>query len=763
MKNYVIINGTNSNTLTGLMINELPPITKPEMRTQIEEIDGRDGDIITKLGYSAYNKTITIGLFGTGYDVDNIIKFFNKEGTIIFSNEPDKYYFFKQIDNFDIERLLRFKTASITFHCQPFKYPTIETQKIIQPTILTSDGESITINNTAIDNLGIDLKGNTSQSGTPTPTSPIPVSVVSGDNEVVVNGKNLVSFDTFTTTTNNGVDITNNNDGTLTLNGTANSNNVSLKISDSMGGLPTGSYTIYVEVDGTITNTPAFIVYGKNGGTPTALKNFLTNTTNYSSITTTTNYEGFYIWLYASSGVAFSNTKVKIMILKGTYSSIQEIQPYEPYTSQTYEVDLPVENLLNNALFTAGGGTTIDSYDNYSLTGTYHNAYTAITQYINVSNGKYTFSIGDITNSTARVEVYKYKNGSAVGSVNLVNANGTLTLDNTDNSADQIRITLSNNNLSGTNQITFNNIQLEKGSKANHYTPYGTTPIELCKIGTYQDYLYKDNGNWYIEKQIGKVVLDGSESSWGKSGASTASIFVASLTISSSGINLDNKYGTGMYWFVNRFTYNSVLGSAIGCFNLYNGSATTGYGNLGLSVDATTITDIATFKTWLSTHNTIVYYVLNTPTDEEITDTNLIEQLDDIEGAYSYETQTNISQTNNDKPFIISASAVQSGTNEITVNNSGTIYSKPTIALEGNGIGDVYLNNTQIFKVDLSETNKITISTSLMEAYNPDTNALANRKVIGNYNSFRLTPGNNTVKTTGGITKATITNYTRWL
>ena len=191
MKNYVIINGTNSNTLTGLMINELPPITKPEMRTQVEEIDGRDGDIITKLGYSAYDKTITIGLWGTSYDVDNIIKFFNKEGTIVFSNEPDKYYNFTQVNGFDIERLLKFKTASITFHCQPFKYPTTETQKIIQPTILTSDGESITINNTASDSLKLSLKGNTSQSGTPTPTSPIPVSVVSGDNDTVVCGKNL--------------------------------------------------------------------------------------------------------------------------------------------------------------------------------------------------------------------------------------------------------------------------------------------------------------------------------------------------------------------------------------------------------------------------------------------------------------------------------------------------------------------------------------------------------------------------------------------
>ena len=78
MINYVIINGVNSNTKTGLMINELPPITKPSMRTDTEEIDGRDGDIITKLGYSAYDKEITIGLAGD-YDINEVISFFNPE------------------------------------------------------------------------------------------------------------------------------------------------------------------------------------------------------------------------------------------------------------------------------------------------------------------------------------------------------------------------------------------------------------------------------------------------------------------------------------------------------------------------------------------------------------------------------------------------------------------------------------------------------------------------------------------------------------
>ena len=40
---YVIINGQNSMEINGLMISNLPPISKPMMRVSAEEIDGRDG------------------------------------------------------------------------------------------------------------------------------------------------------------------------------------------------------------------------------------------------------------------------------------------------------------------------------------------------------------------------------------------------------------------------------------------------------------------------------------------------------------------------------------------------------------------------------------------------------------------------------------------------------------------------------------------------------------------------------------------------
>ena len=123
--NYVILNGVKSTNIKGLLIQSLPPISKPLMRTSVEEIDGRDGDIVTKLGYSAYDKPMSIGLFGD-YDVDEVIQFFDSEGTVTFSNEPDKFYNYQIIDQIDFEKLINFKTATVTFHVQPFKFSAVD-------------------------------------------------------------------------------------------------------------------------------------------------------------------------------------------------------------------------------------------------------------------------------------------------------------------------------------------------------------------------------------------------------------------------------------------------------------------------------------------------------------------------------------------------------------------------------------------------------------------------------------------------------------
>ncbi len=125
MVNYIELNGEKSTSVKGLIIQSLPPISKPKMRTSIETIDGRDGDVVTKLGYSAYDKQLSIGLHGD-FDIDDAISFFDSEGEVVFGNEPDKYYRYQILDQIDFERLVRFRTAKVKMHVQPFKHDAVD-------------------------------------------------------------------------------------------------------------------------------------------------------------------------------------------------------------------------------------------------------------------------------------------------------------------------------------------------------------------------------------------------------------------------------------------------------------------------------------------------------------------------------------------------------------------------------------------------------------------------------------------------------------
>ena len=123
--NYVIWNNKDSRDINGLLICELPPITKPKMRVKETVIDGVDGSIIEELGYEPYDKSMTVGL-KIGANVDEIIEYFTGSGEIIFSNEPNKYYKASIINGVNYDRLLRYRKAIITFRVQPFKYDNTE-------------------------------------------------------------------------------------------------------------------------------------------------------------------------------------------------------------------------------------------------------------------------------------------------------------------------------------------------------------------------------------------------------------------------------------------------------------------------------------------------------------------------------------------------------------------------------------------------------------------------------------------------------------
>ena len=126
--NYIIWNNKDSRDIKGLLISELPPITKPNLRVKETAIDGVDGSIIEELGYESYDKTISIGL-KIGTDIDKVVEFFTGNGEIVFSNEPERFYIARIIKGIDFSRLLRFRVAKVTFRVQPFKYNRVEVNR----------------------------------------------------------------------------------------------------------------------------------------------------------------------------------------------------------------------------------------------------------------------------------------------------------------------------------------------------------------------------------------------------------------------------------------------------------------------------------------------------------------------------------------------------------------------------------------------------------------------------------------------------------
>lgn len=206
--------------------------------------------------------------------------------------------------------------------------------------------------------------------------------------------------------------------------------------------------------------------------------------------------------------------------------------------------------------------------------------------------------------------------------------------------------------ISGNNVITISN---SDNTKSQTY-PINLGDIELCKIGDYQDSIVKDNGKWYLNKQIGKVVLDGSENWVLNSSSGDSYRYWLKDTTSSLAFTdiFTNIISGGEATLVgkllcNYFTQKIFGQTYIGAFSINVGTSNNQWFLLNVSE-----TSLENFKNWLSSHNTTVYYVLATPTYILLNDT-LQTQLNNIQYALAYDTQTNISQTNNDLPFIINA------------------------------------------------------------------------------------------------------------
>lgn len=490
-------------------------------------------------------------------------------------------------------------------------------------------GTSLSINNTKKSKMAITLKGNTSQTGTPTPSTPIPVNVVSGDNEVVVTGKNVYDDSSLYAVVNCSV-----SNGVVTQTTADTNSTIQFKVQryngstyyDQVGAVTitgTGRYEIAFIYNSSVMDRLRFGLNGSARDTTCQtgkLSNLENGKTYYLSVNFTNLTQGSISW-------------DNIMI------SPNSNETYEQYQSQTYEVDLPVENLFS---WNSSEITLVKS-SNRTI------SITPLNTPLKLQAGTYTISFEDLV----------LKNNSYPFNVQLVgleNVGGQLT-----NKSRTITIseekTLSylyifiNGSDNDNATATFSKIQLEKGSTANSYTPYGTTPIEMCKIGTYQDYITKNSdGQWCKYNAIEKRILNGTEawSLWNIGNVNTQRFYTDFNTSGAS----DNA-NTNL---CDRFFFQAGSND-VEHFRISNSTGYT-YNEFVIFINRDRLNEVSVdgLKTWLASNNLSVYRALTTPYLSLIEDNNLIEQLDNLEKAQSYNGQTNINQTNNDLPFELDVS-----------------------------------------------------------------------------------------------------------
>lgn len=223
--------------------------------------------------------------------------------------------------------------------------------------------------------------------------------------------------------------------------------------------------------------------------------------------------------------------------------------------------------------------------------------------------------------------------------------------------------------------------------------------IELCDIDGYQDYFYRETGDWYLHKEIGKEIFN-ENSNW--------SILTVSTNKKMFKCSVSNSYAVVLVGVNNANKYFATNYGITGYQTLDNGNigATVAYGFRANSttVNANAGATVAQWQQYVAQNNITLYGRLRTPTNTKITDTTLINQLNEIYDNQMYHTNLGEGYSSSMIGSIKSES-------EIKLQN---VIAKTTI----DNITNLTLNTQYVlnfyFKQDRSTTSKI----KLYDTYN---------------------------------------------
>ena len=470
-------------------------------------------------------------------------------------------------------------------------------------------------------------------------------SVLKGDTyQQTYSGKNLFhnTLELQERTTSSGVTIKPNNDGSITLNGTATSNQYI--------NLDTYDYNVGI---GTLTDvsTTRKSVSNNNYTLSCYIDNGTLNSVGY-------NNSNKYTYIQIKNGETYNNSKVYLQIELS--SSMTNYEPYvgkQASPNPDYPQDIQcVEGIQNVELegknsFNIDGDFTFGGYSN-STTKNSDNTITTTSNFSysrgngqNLSllkpNTNYTLSAKLISHTSIadNVAVVQICNGVR-GNLSIINTlyyqeDGMQTLTfMTPN--DTTNLWISFNSVGSSNSATFGIIQIEEGSTATSYVPYKDPQnyeVNLGNIKLYNgDYITGTPDNWSIVRN------------WNES------------TITLKGTYYDSD-ATHRYWWFSKpkdsIDYNNYKSNIIAEV----GNASGGGNTLNYAVVANP-NDYTLEQLSEKCDGTNYIYKLATPTTTPITDTTLISQLNALYNAKSYDGQTNISVSGN-LPMILEVGALK--------------------------------------------------------------------------------------------------------
>ena len=448
------------------------------------------------------------------------------------------------------------------------------------------------------------------------------------------------------------------------------------------------------------TNNPYFSIgVCKSDGTDKAIRRNLSSSGSTSFAITQTDMNDrpyLYIWAYANtnSDTVQANDYVDYTDFQIEISSGTTPTSYEPYVGSSptqitpspnpdYPQDVNVVTgeqtvqVCGKNLFKGGSAdyTGTDAWYGYGVStytvsdGVYTlpQPYAAIAfEYDNLTVGQqYTlsFDIVSTVSGVCFVGVNRYAGASPTGDNLRIEATTTSQRVSFTFTATATNRIAFNSGSTASFSVSYSNIQLEKSATSTTYEPYqgqnltidlGST--ELCKIGTYQDYIYKSGGDWYVHKEVKKTVLDGTIS-W--SYYQNNIFYTGSGVISTPANAATICYSDNYMGLTSQASASSFESDATN----YGYAIDTHRTNTVVRVKNISYTDANDLKTWFTNNPTDLYYAIATPTDTKITDSTLIGQLEAVLGMTCYDGNTYVEVSASDLAAILDVTVVNANAN----------------------------------------------------------------------------------------------------